>query len=126
MIIAPRLTVNRGIERLRSQSGRWLWALWSKLQLCDTPVLRSILGSRWRDDKNRGHLNGGGRRKVSEGVVINLALASVPPYAEVLNRSNILHLTQQLVLFSFHHGTRVVHGPDRDAIRCFCGNVQSL
>lgn len=49
-------------------------------------------------------------------MVINLSLPSVPPQSEVLNGSNVLNLTEQLVFFSFHHGTSVVHRPDGDAI----------
>lgn len=110
------LTVHRGIKRLRGHSGRWLWSLWSELQLCYTPVLYSIVSFGWRDKEDRRYLDRRGRCKIREGVVINLSLPSVPPQGEILNGSDILNLTEQLVLFSFCHGASVVHRPDGDAV----------
>lgn len=57
-----------------------------------------------------------GRREIGEGVVVNLGLALVPPEGEVLDRSNVLNLTEQLVLFALQHGPVVVHRPDGDAV----------
>lgn len=52
-------------------------------------------------------------------MVINLRLPSVPPQGEILNRSNILNLAEQLVLFPRHHGAGVVCLSDGDAVWSF-------
>lgn len=70
----------------------------------------------WRDHEDGGHLDGRGGCELGEGAVVNLRLALVPPQGEVLHRSDVLNLTEQLVLLPLHHGAGVVHRPDGDAI----------
>lgn len=117
---AFKLTVHRRIKRLRSHSWRWLWSLWSQFQHSYAPVLCSVLCPCWGDYQDGGHLDRWGRCEVGEGVVVHFSLPSVPPKCEVLNRSNVLDITEQLVFLPFHHGPRVVNRPDGDAIGCFC------
>lgn len=117
---ALQLTVHRRIKRLRSHSWRWLWSLWSQFQHSYAPVLCSILCLCWGDYQDGGHLDRWGRCEVGEGVVVHFSLPSVPLKCEVLNRSNVLDITEQLVFLPFNHGPRVVNRPDGDAIGCFC------
>ena len=108
-----------GVQGAGGDCGSRLGPLWSEVQLSHAPVLGSVVRSGRSYQENGGDLHRRGLCEFSEGTVIHLRLVPVPPQHQVLDRSDVLHLAEELVLYAFLHGASVVHQADGDAVGGF-------